>query len=150
MSCLTEEHYIEEIIGDGLLGFLRDDPVRPLIPLTVRIADNKSAYVLFNDQDCCVDAVVCVAFTDKVLTKEVEIYEDCTKPNIAMFYTVWSYKSGAGRKIILQVRDLILKEKPEIKRFVTLSPKTTMARKFHVRNGAFELQVNEETVNFEY
>ena len=150
MNCLTEEHYIEKIIGDGLLGFLRDDPVRPLIPLTVRIADNKSAYVLFNDTDCCVDAVVCVAYTDRVLTEEKEIYENCEKPTIAMFYTVWSYKSGAGRKIILKVRDMILKERPDIKRFVTLSPKTMMARKFHLRNGAIELQVNKDTVNFEY
>ena len=75
MSCLTEEHYVEEIIGDGLLGFLRDDPVRPLIPLTVRIADNKSAYVLFNDQDCCVDAVVCVFVRAMHSEKEGDVVE---------------------------------------------------------------------------
>ena len=39
---------------------------------------------------------------------------------------------------------------PHIKRFVTLSPKTEMAKKFHLRNGATELQENETTVNFEY
>ena len=39
---------------------------------------------------------------------------------------------------------------PEIKRFVTLSPLTEVARRFHTRNGAVELQVNSETQNFEY
>jgi hypothetical protein len=39
---------------------------------------------------------------------------------------------------------------PHIQRAVTLSPPTAMARKFHLRNGAFELQVNSTTVNFEY
>tara|TARA_B100001057_G_C22641507_1_gene868429 strand:- start:230 stop:682 length:453 start_codon:yes stop_codon:yes gene_type:complete len=150
LNCLTDIHYIEEIIGDGLIGFLRDDPVRPLIPLPVRITNNKSAYVLFNDNDCCIDAVVCVAYTDRVLTKEIEVYEDCTNPSIAMFYTVWSYKPGAGRKVILAVRDMIIQEKPEIQRFITLSPQTDMARRFHLRNGAIELQINENTVNFEY
>ena len=150
LNCFSETHYIEEITGDGLIGFLYDDPVRPNIPLTVRISNNKSAYVLFDYETSCVEAVVCVAFTDKVLTKESEVYEDCDDPSIAMFYTVWSYKPGAGRKIILAVRDMIIREKPEIQRFITLSPQTEMARKFHLRNGAIELQMNEDTVNFEY
>ena len=150
LNFLTDTHYIEEITGDGLIGFLQEDPVRPLIPMTVRISDNKSAYVLFNNDTSCVDAVVCVAYTNKVLTKESEVYENCDDPSIAMFYTVWSYTPGAGRKIILSVRDMILVNKPEIKRFITLSPQTEMARKFHLRNGAVELQVNEDTVNFEY
>ena len=33
---------------------------------------------------------------------------------------------------------------------VTLSPLTDMARKFHLRTGAVEIQVNEDTQNFEY
>ena len=67
MNCLTEIHYIEEIIGDGLIGFLRDDPVRPSIPLPVRITNNKSAYVLFNDNDGCIDAVECIAIRRRAL-----------------------------------------------------------------------------------
>ena len=94
--------------------------------------------------------MVCVAFTDKIITEESEVYKDCKDPSVAMFYTVWSYPRGAGRTIILEVRDYIQKNMPHIKRFVTLSPKTEMARKFHLRNGATELQVNETTVNFEY
>ena len=63
-----------------------------------------------------------------------------------MFYTVWSYL-GAGFTIILE-KDYI--QKYAIKSFVTLSTKTEIARKFHLRNGATELQENETTVNFEY
>ena len=33
---------------------------------------------------------------------------------------------------------------------ITLSPLTEMARTFHLRNGAEEIRVNEETQNFEY
>jgi hypothetical protein len=31
-----------------------------------------------------------------------------------------------------------------------LSPKTEMARKFHMKNGAVELQENDTTINYEY
>lgn len=141
---------LEIINSDLYSGFLHDDPVRPSIPISVRISNNKIAFALTDLDDGNVHAVVCVAFTDKVLTEESEVYEDCKDPSVAMFYTVWSYSRGAGRTIILEVRDYIQKNMPHIKRFVTLSPKTDMARKFHLRNGATELQVNETTVNFEY
>jgi len=39
---------------------------------------------------------------------------------------------------------------PTITRFVTLSPKTEMARRFHLKNGAVVFRENEETVNYEY
>jgi predicted acetyltransferase len=68
---------------------------------------------------------------------------------VAVPYTVWSREKGAGkrivRKVIENVRDTGMAE-----RVVTLSPLTEMARRFHLRNGAKELQVNEDTVNFEY
>jgi len=37
-----------------------------------------------------------------------------------------------------------------VKRFITLSPQTEMARRFHLRNGAVVLQVNTTSVNYEY
>jgi len=37
-----------------------------------------------------------------------------------------------------------------IKRFVTLSPKSEMAKKFHLKNGASIFRENEDTVNYEY
>ena len=35
-------------------------------------------------------------------------------------------------------------------RVVTLSPLTTMATHFHIRNGAKQVHINDETQNFEY
>ena len=43
-----------------------------------------------------------------------------------------------------------IKKSNHLNRLVTLSPLTEMASKFHSRNGAKLLQVNETTQNFEY
>jgi hypothetical protein len=58
--------------------------------------------------------------------------------------------SGAGAQLIFDTVDAIRKQHPSIKRFVTLSPKTQMAYKFHMRNGAMVLRENADTVNYEY
>ena len=68
---------------------------------------------------------------------------------IAIAYTVWSKKKGGGKLIVKEVFKKI-KQSHHLNRLVTLSPLTEMARKFHLNNGAFELQVNEKTQNFEY
>ena len=66
------------------------------------------------------------------------------------FYTIWSYAPGAGRKLIFDAVEHIKQNNKDITRFVTLSPKTDMAKKFHTRNGAIVFRENEETVNYEY
>jgi hypothetical protein len=48
------------------------------------------------------------------------------------------------------VVDEMQKQFPEIDRFVTLSPKTEMAKRFHLKNGAVVLRENDTTVNYEY
>ena len=68
---------------------------------------------------------------------------------IAIAYTVWSTKKGGGKLIVKEVFKVI-KKSNHLNRLVTLSPLTDMARKFHLRNGAEEIQVNESTQNFEY
>jgi hypothetical protein len=68
--------------------------------------------------------------------------------DILIAYTVWSYKKGAGRKIINQLRDSAIDEK--CTRLVTLSPKTEMAERFHISNGAKCISRNESSNNFEY
>ena len=70
--------------------------------------------------------------------------------NTAIFYTVWSTRKGAGREIIFNIVDYLKEHKPNVKRYVTLSPKTEMAKKFHLRNGAEMIAENETTYNFEY
>ena len=44
----------------------------------------------------------------------------------------------------------MIKDSNHLSRLVTLSPLTDMARKFHLKNGAKEVQVNLTTQNFEY
>ena len=70
--------------------------------------------------------------------------------HVAAFYTIWSYQSGAGRRLIREARHYIEQTRPEIRRFVGLSPKTEMARRFHMANGARTLSENADTVNYEY
>ena len=70
--------------------------------------------------------------------------------SIAVFYTVWSYKPGAGRQIVNGVAGRIKTQRPWVKRFVTLSPLTEMAEKFHLKNGAKFLAKHKECQNFEY
>jgi hypothetical protein len=41
-------------------------------------------------------------------------------------------------------------EFPGIQTYVTLSPKTEMARRFHLKNGARELRENPNTINYIY
>jgi GNAT superfamily N-acetyltransferase len=68
--------------------------------------------------------------------------------NIAVAYTVWSRKRGAGREIINKLAEWAKKHHCE--RLVTLSPLTPMATHFHITNGAKQIKVSEETQNFEY
>ena len=43
-----------------------------------------------------------------------------------------------------------IKKSNHLNRLITLSPLTDMAFRFHSKNGAKLLQVNESTQNFEY
>ena len=58
-------------------------------------------------------------------------------------------KKGGGKLIVKEVFRMI-KKSSHLNRLVTLSPLTDMARKFHLKNGAKEISINEETQNFEY
>ena len=44
----------------------------------------------------------------------------------------------------------MIKKSNHLNRLIPLSPLTEMARNFHLKNGAQEIQVNQETQNFEY
>ncbi len=77
------------------------------------------------------------------------IRRDYQVGKIAIAYTVWSKKRGGGKLIVKEVFKLI-KKTHHLNRLITLSPLTEMARKFHLSNGAVQIQVNETTQNFEY
>ena len=87
-----------------------------------------------------------------LMTKDAHlqsIRRDQRVGKIAIAYTVWSKKKGGGKLIVKEVFKKI-KKSNHLNRLVTLSPLTDMARNFHLRNGAVELQVNQDTQNFEY
>jgi DICT domain-containing protein len=133
-------------LHDPLIHLVKDDPVRPAIPTASRIHDHAEILVLVEDDQA--QAVVCVAYLDAVPTTETELGK--TGDNVAAFYTIWSYAPGAGRRMIRAARQHISQTRPTIKTYVTLSPKTEMARKFHLSNGASVLADNETTVNYLY
>ena len=133
-------------VADPLVDLVRDDPVRPSIPTASRIHDHAEILVLIEDDKPA--AVVCVAYLEAVPTTELEL--GATGDNIAAFYTIWSYAPGAGRRLIRAARIHIAQTRPTITRYVTLSPKTEMARKFHISNGAHTLKENDTTINYEY
>ena len=139
---------------------ISEDPVRPELDNTFRTNYGRKIFgVKFKDE---IHAVMCFAFTDEIpkSVEELDLFSQDAflknvqrDPNkvgrIAIAYTVWSKKKGGGKLIVKEVYKMI-KKSNHLNRLVTLSPLTDMARKFHLRNGAVELQVNETTQNFEY
>lgn len=138
---LTKLETLEQVYA-----LTKDDPVRPHLAADWRMRSGREVYALKEDNE--ITAVICVAYMDEVPTCE----QDMKWPGIdvAVFYTVWSYKKGAGRKIVLETAKHIKKVHTNIKRFVTLSPLTEMAERFHIRNGATLLAKHPYAQNFEY
>ncbi len=140
---------------DWKLGHCKDDPVRPHLPLAWRAQKGREVWGL-EREDGAIDAVICVAYTNEVpITEhELDVYsqaacQDGEHGNIAVFYTVWSYARGAGRTMVLEAAREIKRSRP-VRRFVTLSPLTEMAERFHLRNGARLVARGTECQNFEY
>lgn len=138
-------------LADPLLALIKDDPVRPDIPVDFRVSEHCCVYVLLDDLYSRPQAVVCVARKSSVPKDvlELSLVED-SPATVAVFYTIWSYSPGAGRRLIQEAQKSIRSEFKNIKTFVTLSPPTEMARIFHLKNGAGVLSVNPDTVNYIY
>ena len=137
-----------------------EDPVRPDLDLAFRQAYGRKIFGL-RDEDKDIAAIICFAFTNQV-PKTIEEMDSLSKDaamqaihragvqgHIAIAYTVWAKKKGGGRAIVNEVYKMV-KQSNHLNRLVTLSPLTDMARNFHLKNGAKELQVNETSQNFEY
>lgn len=127
---------------------IANDPVRPHLTFDWRTKNGRKIYVLENTESGEIDAVICTALMDEVPTCEDDMKWEGDK--IAVFYTVWSYKKGAGRKIVFEAAEEIKRTCPTVTRFVTLSPLTEMAKQFHLRNGAKFLAKHSDCQNFEY
>ena len=142
--------HIISSLSDPLVQLIKDDPVRPEIGIDFRISDH-SEIIVAQDQYGKPSAVVCVLYRDSVPRSREELLEYASYlPVVAVFYTIWSYVPGAGRKLIIAARSHIAESRPSIKRYVTLSPPTEMARVFHLRNGAQVLNINADSVNYSY
>ena len=136
-----------------------EDPVRPELDNIFRRSYGRKIYgVKYMGE---IHAVMCFAYTNEI-PKNVEELDklshdaflqsaqrDQNVGQIAIAYTVWSKKKGGGKLIVKEVFKKI-KNSNHLNRLVTLSPLTDMATKFHSRNGATLIQVNETTQNFEY
>jgi len=135
-------------ISDDLATLIKDDPVRPEIPLSDRINSNSRIYML-KDGDQTL-AVTCVKFLETIPSAVDDLVILIGSATTAVFYTIWSYTAGAGRELIVEAQKSIESEFPEIQTYVTLSPKTEMARRFHLKNGARQLRENIDTINYIY
>ena len=130
-----------------------EDPVRPELTLGWRITNGRKIFGLkFEDE---IEGIICIAYTKDVphSVKELDMMSELVHmkketPTVAIAYTVWSRKRGAGREIIQKVLDFAKDQ--GIERVVTLSPLTPMATHFHISNGAKQISINPETQNFEY
>lgn len=140
-------HTITTITKD-LDQLILDDPVRPEIPVTDRVNANSRIYMLKNGDQTL--AVTCVKFLTVVPAAVEDLVDLVESATTAVFYTIWSYAAGAGRSLIQEAQQSIRSEFPEIQTYVTLSPKTEMARRFHLKNGASELRENSNTINYIY
>tara|TARA_Y100001938_G_C8096290_1_gene438397 strand:+ start:253 stop:723 length:471 start_codon:yes stop_codon:yes gene_type:complete len=132
------------------IAYTPHDPVRPNIPANWRVSGANEMYYT-NGSWGEIDkpnAVLCMSNLKAIPKDEGELMS-LGFGEIAIFYTVWSNVKGAGRDIIFKVWDM-LKERKTNRRYVTLSPKTEMAKKFHLSNGAKLIATNDTTYNFEY
>jgi len=125
-----------------------EDPVRPELTLGFRISHGRKIFGLKYDNE--IEAIICVAFCPEVpyTVREMDYMSRVKDGKIAIAYTVWSRKRGAGKEIVRKLGEWAKKNK--IERLITLSPLTPMATHFHIRNGAKQIHINEETQNFEY
>lgn len=133
-------------VNDTRLEVIKDDPIRPTIPKDFRIAKNRFVSVL---ETVDIDAVLCVNLLDHVPVDTKDL-GDCQIGSIAVFYSIWSYRPGSAAKLLTGTVAEIQQRHPAVNRFITLSPKTEMARRFHLKNGAVVLQENPNSVNYEY
>ena len=142
-------HVIKDL-QDQLLELIKDDPVRPELAPEFRVNDNSKIFVLINDDQQKPMAVTCVKFLNVIPESVEDLAQTVSAANTAVFYTIWSYAKGAGQQLIREVQGSIEREYPDVETYVTLSPKTDIARNFHLKNGAEIYRENLTTVNYLY
>ena len=157
------DNFFEWIKGAELVELkscnIKEDPVRSELDVVFRRSYGRKIYGVKYKKEIC--AIMCFGFTNEIpktvreldlMTRDAYLQSAQRDQNIgqiAIAYTIWSKKKGGGKLIVKKVFKMI-KNSNHLNRLITLSPLTDMARNFHLRNGAVELQVNDDTQNFEY
>ena len=142
-----ELHHIRDVT-DPLVRIIKDDPVRPHIPLEQRI--NEAAEVLVLKAGEEILAATCMAWLNDIPKDETDLVDMLHTKEVAVFYTIWSYSPGAGAALLQTAAEWLKNEYQGIKAIVTLSPQTETAKKFHLRNGASIHRENSTSVNYMY
>lgn len=135
-------------ITDPLTRVVKDDPVRPHIPLEQRINDAAEILILMAGEE--VLAATCLQWLSDIPTDENDLVDFAKTHDVAVFYTIWSYKPGAGASLLKQAAEWIKQEYNDVRSIVTLSPQTEVAKRFHLKNGAKIHRQNPTSVNYEY
>ena len=157
------DNFFEWVKGAQLVELKKcntaEDPVRPELNNEFRTGYGRKIFGVRYQGE--IHAVMCFAYTNEIpkTVNELEkmshdaylqsALRDQNIGKIAIAYTVWSKKKGGGKLIVNEVFKKI-KKSNHLNRLVTLSPLTEMATKFHLKNGAKLIQINDNTQNFEY
>ena len=148
---------IVTLLGEQLEPFIKDDIVRPNMSAASRVQPGRKSYALRDGSD--VLAIICVAYGHSLPTTEDELdslgLSSTSNDFYIIPYTLWSYSPGAGRELINGLLDIIKVDYSDLNRsfwprVITMSPKTEMAKNFHLKNGAKLISENAESNNFEY
>ena len=133
---------------------IEEDPIRPEIDNNFRTSYGRKIFGLKSNED--VEGFICLAFCNDVpqTMKELDLMSKNAfhekNGDIAVAYTVWSRKRGAGKETIFNTQKFIKEEINTVNRFITLSPLTPIATHFHIKHGAKLININATSQNFEY
>ena len=157
------DNFFEWIKGAKLVELkscnINEDPVRPELDIVFRRSYGRKIYGVKYKKEIC--AIMCFGFTDDIpktvkeldlMTRDAYLKSAQRSQNIgqiAVAYIIKKKKKGGGKLIVKEVFKMI-KKSNHLNRLITLTPLTEMDRNFHLKNGAIELRINEETQNFEY
>ena len=133
---------------------ISEDPIRPEYDNEFRNSHGRKIYGLKSNED--IEGFICIAFCNDVpqTMKELDLMSKNAfhekNGTIAVAYTVWSRKRGAGKETIFNTKKFIKEEFTNVNRFITLSPLTPIATHFHIKHGAKLININATSQNFEY
>lgn len=155
---------IQQLTTAQAQQYVADDPVRGHLSADYRTTEGRQVWALYEDQYAVAHepseqplAIICVAYTNAVPKNETELHwyssasgTGAVTTDTAVFYTVWSYSRGAGQTIVNSVAEHIRDTRAEVTRWVTLSPLTRMAERFHLKNGARFVERYPTAQTFDY